>query len=332
MKYVSFGNVTDYTVSRMGLGCMSMSGCYGAQDDDECIATICRAMELGVNFLDTSHSYGEGHNQALIGKAIKGRRDEIIIHSKSGSPRAPHPGNDINRSGGGSDYLRKVCEESLKRLKIDHLDVFCMSRVDRNVPIEESVGAMAKLVKEGKTRYIALSEASPKSIERAWTVHPIASLQIEYSLFSRDPEEYGNLEAVRKHGMGFMAYAPLGRGILSGQFHSVEDIPEGDRRHRLPRYQGENMKHNVQLLYRLEEIAGDKGISLPCLSIAWLLHQGDDIIPIPSSKSRDHLKDNLKALEVELTAEDLSRIEEICPPGAAAGTRYPEGQMSRVNV
>ncbi|MGY9006524.1 MAG: aldo/keto reductase [Alphaproteobacteria bacterium] len=330
MKMIPFGSVTDYQVSRMGLGCMSMSGCYGAQDDDECVATIHRAMDMGVNFLDTSHSYGEGHNQTLIGKAIAGKRDQVVIHSKTGSMRSKDPGN---KSGSGTaDYLRKTCEESLQRLKIECLDVLCMSRVDPSVPIEDSVGTLAEMVKEGKTRYIALSEASPESIKRAWAVHPIASLQIEYSLFTRDPEEFGNIDAVRKHGMGFMAYAPLGRGILSGQFFKDADIPADDRRRESPRYQGENMEHNAVLLNKLNDIAKSKGISLPCLSIAWLLHQGDDIIPIPSSKSRNHLEDNLAAMDVQFSAEELASIGEICPPGAAAGTRYPERQMAAVNI
>ncbi len=331
MQMIPFGTVTDYTVSRMGLGCMSMSGCYGPQDDDECIATIHRAMERGVNFLDTSYSYGGGHNQQLIGKAIKGKRDQVVIHSKSGAP-PPKDENDLNRGAGGEAYLRMICEESLKRLDIDCLDILCMSRVDREVPIEESVGTMARMVEEGKTRYIALSEASPVSMRRAWTVHPIASLQFELSIFSRDPLEAGNLDFVRQKGMGFMAYSPLGRGILSGQIRSADDVSEDDTRKTYPRYSAENMPHNGQLLRRLDEIAADKGISLPCLAIAWVLHQGDDIVPIPSSKSRDHLEDNLKALEVELTAEDLARIDEICPPGAVAGTRYPEPMMQRMNV
>ncbi|MDX1485124.1 MAG: aldo/keto reductase [Alphaproteobacteria bacterium] len=331
MQMIPFGKVTDYTVSRMGLGCMSMSGCYGPQDDDECIATIHRAMELGVNFLDTSYSYGEGHNQTLIGKAIRGRRDQVVIHSKSGAP-PPKDETDTNRGAGGEKYLRMICEESLKRLEIDCLDILCMSRVDREVPIEESVGTMARMVEEGKTRYIALSEASPESMARAWTVHPIASLQFELSVFSRDPLEHGNLDFVREKGMGFMAYSPLGRGILSGQIRGPGDVPEGDTRFNYPRFSGENMTHNAKILAALEEIAAEKGISLPCLAIAWVLHQGDDIVPIPSSKSRDHLEDNLKALEVELTAEDLARIDEACPPGAVAGTRYPERMMSRMNV
>ena len=330
MKYSKFG-ITDFQVSQLGLGCMSMSGVYGPQDDQECVATIQRAIDRGINILDTSHSYGEGHNHELIGKAIKGRRDKIVIHSKTGSPRGK-TADGVNRGGGARDYLRKVCEESLKRLGTDRLDVLCMSRVDRNVPIEESVAAMAEMVKEGKTRYIALSEASPKSIRRAWTVHPIASLQIEYSLFSRDPEVLGNIKAVREHGMGFMAYSPLGRGILSGQFHSTDDVPAGDRRREHPRYSGDNMVHNAKLLRQLEAIAAEKGVSLPCLAIAWLMHQGSDIIPIPSSKSRAHLEDNLKALDVVLNADDLARIDRISPYGAAAGTRYPEKDMSRLNV
>lgn len=331
MERIPFGTVTDYTVSRMGLGCMSMSGIYGAQDDDECIATIHRAMELGVNFLDTSYSYGEGHNQRLIGKAIKGRREEVVIHSKSGAP-PPKDESDLNRGAGGEKYLRMICEESLKRLEIDCLDILCMSRVDREVPIEESVGTMARMVEEGKTRYIALSEASPESMRRAWTVHPIASLQFELSIFSRDPLEMGNLETARELGMGFMAYSPLGRGILSGQIRSADDVPEGDTRKNYPRYSPENMAKNTRLLDLLEALAGEKGISLPCLALAWVLHQGEDIVPIPSSKSRAHLEDNLKALEVELTPEDLARIDEICPPGAVAGTRYPERMMVRMNV
>jgi aryl-alcohol dehydrogenase-like predicted oxidoreductase len=330
VNYVKFGT-TDYRVSRMGLGCMSMSGCYGAQDNDECIRTIHRALELGVNFLDTSHSYGEGHNQELIGRALKGKRDKVVIHSKTGSPRSK-AGDPVNRGGGSEAYLRKTCEESLARLGTDHLDILCMSRVDRDVPIEESVGAMAKMVQEGKTRHIALSEASPESIRRAWTVHPIVSLQIEYSLFSRDPEEFGNLDAVRQRGMSLMAYSPLGKGILSGAFHSEGDLPADDRRHEQPRFQGDNIVRNAQIIARLQGIAREKGVSMAALALAWLLHQGKEVIPIPSSKSRVHLEDNLRALDIKLSDDDLKRIAAICPVGAAAGTRYPQSQMSRVNV
>jgi aryl-alcohol dehydrogenase-like predicted oxidoreductase len=330
VKYTAFGS-TGYTVSRIGLGCMSMSGCYGAQDDAECERTIHRALDLGVNFLDTSHSYGGGHNQELIGRALKGKRDKVVIHSKTGSPRHK-PGDDINRGGGSADHLRRTCEESLRRLGTDHLDVLCMSRVDRNVPIEDSVGAMAQMVKEGKTRFIALSEASPESIRRAWSVHPIASLQIEYSLFSRDPEVHGNIAATRERKMGFMAYAPLGRGILSGQFRKASELPEEDGRKSLPRYRDDNYDKNARILAELGAIAKEHGITLPRLAIAWVLHQGDDIIPIPSSKSRGHLEDNVAAIDVVLPPATLARLDKLCAYGAAAGTRYPEKDMSRVNV
>src|SRR6185295_14359257 len=245
MDTVKFGT-TDYRVSRLGLGCYSMSGVYGAGDDEESIRTIHRALDLGVNFLDTSHSYGAGHNQTLIGRAIKGKRDAVIIHSKSGSPRLK-PGDDINRGGGSPDYLRKTCEESLTRLGTDHLDIFCMSRVDRNFPIEESVVGMAKIVQEGKTRHISLSEASPESIRRAWTVHPVVSLQAEYSLFSRDPEQFGNLAAVRERGMSLMAYSPLGKGLLGGHFRTAADVP-ADQRNRLPRFQADTIARNARLI------------------------------------------------------------------------------------
>ncbi len=330
MDHVTFGT-TGHRVSRLGLGCMSMSGCYGAQDDAECIRTLHRAFERGINLLDTSHSYGEGHNQELIGRAIKGRRDAVFIHSKTGSPRSK-PGDRLNRGGGDEAYLRATCEESLQRLGTDRLDVFCLSRIDRNVPVEESVGTMAKLVREGKTRHIALSEASPESIRRAWTVHPVVSLQIEYSLFSRDPEQHGNLDAVRERGMSLMAYAPLGKGLLGGRVHTVEDVPAGDRRRELPRFWPENMTRNARLIAPLEAMAAEKGVSLAALALAWLLHQGREVVPIPSSKSREHLEDNMRALDVTLSAEDLARIDAICPINAAAGTRYPADQMSRVNV
>jgi aryl-alcohol dehydrogenase-like predicted oxidoreductase len=330
MKYTTFGT-TGLRVSRIGLGCMSMSGCYGAQDDAECERTIHRALDLGVNLLDTSHSYGEGHNQTLIGRALKGKRDKVVIHSKTGSPRVK-TSDGANRGGGSAEYLRRTCEESLQRLGTDHLDVLCMSRVDRNVPIEESVSAMALMVKEGKTRHIALSEASAETIRRASAVHPIVSLQIEYSLFSRDPEHFGNVTEVQKRGMSLMAYAPLGRGILSGQFHKADDVPDGDRRRETPRFRPENFPHNAKLLAELESIAGDLHITLPRLAIAWLLHRGEEIIPIPSSKSVRHLEDNMAAADVVLSPEILARVDKLCPYGAAAGTRYRPEEMSRVNV
>ncbi len=314
MDRIKFGQ-TDLSVSPIGLGCMSMSGCYGAQDDDECLATLNRAFELGVNFLDTSYNYGAGHNQSLIAKAIKGRRDDVVIHSKMGTTRTP----DGLAVSGTAEHIRMTTEASLERLEIECLDVICISRVDANVPIEDTVGAMAQMVAEGKTRHIALSkDASPELIQRALAVHPIASLQDEYSLFVRKPEG-GLAQECESQGMAFMAFAPLGRGILAGLFHGDADIPEDDRRRDDPRYQGGNLERNVSLLGGLEAIAADKGISVATLALAWIMHRPGTVIPIPSSKSRDHLDENMAAAGVELTPEDLTRIEAICPPGAAAG-------------
>ena len=326
MEYRKFGT-TDYRVSPMGLGCMSMSGAYGPGDDNESIATLHRAFDLGINFLDTSASYGNGHNHGLIARAIKGRRDKVVIHSKSGSPRAPDASG--LRSGSTPEYLVKTCEESLERLGVDSLDIFCMSRVDPDVPIEESVGGMARLVEQGKTRYIALSEASATSIRRAQKVHPVVSLQMEYSLWSRDPEG-GNIQACREFGMGYMAYSPLGRGFFAGAVHDVRDIADGDSRRRHPRFQPGNIEHNLKLLAQFEELAKEKSATPAQLALAWLMAQGDDIIPIPSSKSRPHLEENLKATDIKLTKEDRVRLDAMLPPGAAAGTRARD--MDRVNI
>lgn len=328
IKQRRFG-ATDLMVSPLGLGCMGMSGAYGAADDAESLATIERAFELGVNFLDTSASYGKGHNQQLIAQIIKGRRDKFVIHSKSGSPREKDMG--ATRGGGRADYLISMCEDSLKRLGIDCLDVWCMSRVDPNVPVEESVGAMAKLVEQGKARYIGLSEASADSVRRARKIHPIASLQMEYSLFSRDAEE-GNIAACREFGMAFMAYAPLGRGLLTGQFRSEGDLPADDRRHDMPRFQAGNIERNMQLIAIVEDIAKAKRATVPQIALAWLLSRGDDIFPIPGAKTRKHLQENLKAAEIVFAPDELARLDSAIPPGAAAGTRYPAGQMKRVNV
>ena len=318
MRHIKFGP-TDLMVSPIGLGCMSMSGYYGQQDDDECIATIHRALDLGVNFLDTSTNYGGGHNQTLIGKAIKGRRDSFVIHSKLGSIRP----DGVNVVSGTPEHVRNSCETGLKRLGIDCVDIICISRVDPVVPIEETIGAMARLVEEGKTRHIAVSkDASPEIIRRAVKVHPIAGLQDEYSLFVRDPED-GLLEECRQQGMAFMAFAPLGRGILAGLFHSATDIPEDDRRHKDGRYQPGNFERNLSILGQLEEIAAEKGIPVATLALAWLMHRHEFVIPIPSSKSRDHLEENVAAAELELAPEDLSRMAAICPPGAAAGVGFP---------
>jgi aryl-alcohol dehydrogenase-like predicted oxidoreductase len=326
MEYRKFG-MTEFKVSPMGLGCMSMSGVYGPGDDNESIATLHRAFDLGINFLDTSASYGNGHNHELIAKALKGRRERIVIHSKSGSPRAPDASG--NRSGSSPEYLTQNCEQSVKRLGIDCLDVFCMSRVDPDVPVEESVGAMARLVEQGKTRYIGLSEASANSIRRAQKAHPIVSLQMEYSLWSRDPE-HGNIQACREYNMGFMAYSPLGRGFFAGAVHDVKELSDEDNRRNHPRFQPANLEHNLKLLARFEEVAKEKSATPAQLALAWLMAQGNDIIPIPSSKSRRHLEENLRAIDIKLTQEDLARLDAIFPPGAAAGSRTKD--MHRVNV
>ncbi|HEY4135865.1 MAG TPA: aldo/keto reductase [Alphaproteobacteria bacterium] len=328
MELRRFG-ASDLMVSPLGLGCMGMSGAYGAGDDAESLATIDRALELGVNFLDTSASYGNGHNQQLLAKAIKGRRDKFVIHSKSGSPREKDMG--AVRGGSGGDYLIGMCEDSLKRLGIDCIDVWCMSRVDPGVPIEDSVGAMAKLVAQGKARYIGLSEASGETVRRARKVHPIVSLQMEYSLFSRDAEA-GNLQVCREFGMAFMAYAPLNRGLLTGMFRQEADLPADDRRHDMPRFQAGNIERNMGLLAAVEDVAGPKGATVPQVALAWLLSRGPDVFPIPGAKTRRHLEENLKAVELVLAPDELARIDAELPPGAAAGTRYPPGQMKRVNV
>jgi aryl-alcohol dehydrogenase-like predicted oxidoreductase len=326
MEYVPFGS-TDFKVSRLALGCMSMSGAYGPADDQESIATLHRAFDLGINFLDTSASYGQGHNHELINKALKGRRGRIIIHSKSGSPRSPDASG--NRSGSTPEYLTQNCEQSVKRLGVDALDVFCMSRVDPDIPVEESVGAMAKLVERGLTRYIGLSEASANSIRRARKVHPIVSLQMEYSLWSRDPES-GNVQACREFGMGFMAYSPLGRGFFGGLVHDAKDMSDGDGRINHPRFQAGNLEKNLALLAKFEAMAREKNASTAQLALAWLMAQGRDVIPIPSNKTRAHLEENIKATEIKLSPEDLARLDVLFPPGVAAGPRTKD--MHRVNV
>ena len=326
MDYVQFGT-TEFKVSRLGLGCMSMSGAYGPADDNESIATLHRAFDLGVNFIDTSASYGNGHNHELIAKALKGRRERIVIHSKSGSPRAPDASGI--RSGSTPEYLTQNCEQSVKRLGIDCLDVFCMSRVDPNIPVEESVGAMARLVERGLTRHVGLSEASANSIRRARKLHPIVSLQMEYSLWSRDPEG-GNIQACREFAMGFMAYSPLGRGFFAGVVHNPKDMSDGDGRINHPRFQADNLDRNLELLSRFEAMAKEKNVTPAQLALAWLMAQGPDIIPIPSNKSRAHLEENIKATEIKLSKEDLARLDGIFPPGAAAGPRTKD--LHRVNV
>jgi aryl-alcohol dehydrogenase-like predicted oxidoreductase len=332
MERQRFGN-TDLMVSSIGLGCYGMSGVYGPADDEESLATIRRALKLGINFLDTSASYGQGHNHRLIGEAIRGRRHDVVIHSKSGSPRDGNP--DGVRGGGDPRYLRETCERSLKNLGIDTLDVFCMSRVDPNVPVEESVGGMAELVKEGKTRFIALSECSAESLRRGSAVHPLASLQMEYSLFSRDAEEQGQIAACKEFGMAMMAYGVLGRGMLSAEVPKIMDMGADDIRRRLPRFESAHVEQNLRLRAPLEAIARRKNATLAQLAIAWPLARGRRagvfIVPIPGAKSRKHLEENVRAAELALTAEELAEIDRAVPAGIASGTRYPTGQMHRLN-
>ena len=326
MEYVPFGT-TEFKVSHLALGCMSMSGAYGPADDNESIATLHRAFDLGINFIDTSASYGSGHNHELINKALKGRRERIVIHSKSGSPRTPDAKG--SRSGSTPEYLTQNCEQSVKRLGVDALDVFCMSRVDPEIAVEESVGAMARLVERGLTRYIGLSEASANSIRRARKVHPIASLQMEYSPWSRDPES-GNIQACREFNMGFMAYSPLGRGFFAGVVHGQNDMSDGDGRNNHPRFQPGNLERNLKILSQFEEMAKEKGVTPAQLTLAWLMGQGNDIIPIPSNKTRKHLEENIKAAEIKLSKEDLARLDAILRPEAVAGPRSRD--MHRVNI
>lgn len=316
------------TVSELGLGCMGMSEFYGTIDEAESIATIHRALDIGVTFLDTADMYGIGANEKLVGKAIKDRRDRVILATKFGIDRTQpaEPGN-INING-SPEYVRKACNASLSRLGIDYIDLYYQHRVDPKVPIEETVGAMAELVKQGKVRYLGLSEASAQTIRRAHTVHPITALQTEYSLWSRDPEDE-ILPAVRELGIGFVAYSPLGRGFLSGTITSPEDFAPDDYRRNSPRFQGENFYKNLQLVDRVKEIAAEKEATPGQLALAWLLAQGDDIVPIPGTKRRTYLEENVAAVNITLSKEESDRILRLAPKGITSGDRYHD--MSHVN-
>ncbi len=317
----------ELQVSAEGLGCMGMSEFYGTSDEGEAIATIHRALELGVDLLDTADMYGPFTNEQLVGRAIKGRRDDVVLATKFGNERRP----DGTRVGvnGRPEYVRAACDASLSRLGVDVIDLYYQHRVDPHTPVEETWGAMSELVEAGKVRFLGISEAAPETIRRAHATHPITAVQTEYSLWTRDPEDNGVLATVRELGIGFVAYSPLGRGFLSGAIRSIDDLEPDDFRRHNPRFQGDNFRRNLELVDRVEQIAAEKGVTPGQLALAWVLHQGDDIVPIPGTKHRRYLEENVAALEIRLDTEDLARIDQAAPVGATAGDRYPD--MSTVH-
>ncbi len=329
MKYRKLGS-QGLEVSAIGLGCMGMSAFYGSRDDTESRATLDRAVDLGVTFLDTADAYGPHTNEVLVGAAIAGKRDKIVLATKFGIRLDP---NDPagRRISGSPDYVRDACDASLKRLGVDHIDLYYQHRVDQTVPIEDTIGAMAELVTAGKVRYLGMSEAGPNTLRRACKVHPITALQTEYSLWTRDPED-GVLAACRELGIGFVAYSPLGRGFLTGRFRSVEDFDADDYRRHSPRFQGENFAKNLALVDLVGALAKAKGITPSQLALAWVMAQGEDIVPIPGTKQRARLEENAAAADVVLTPQDLAQIDAITPKGAAAGERYPSTMMKLVNA
>ena len=325
MEYRTLG-ANGLKVSALGLGCMGMSGSYGEPDEAESIATINRALDLGISFIDTADIYGNGHNEELVGRAIKGRRDEVVLATKFGNLVRPDGSRAIR---GSADYVRSACEASLKRLGVETIDLYYQHRVDPDTPIEETIGAMAELVAAGKVRHLGLSEAAPATIRRAHAVHPITALQSEYSLWTRDHEK-DVLPTVRGLGIGFVAFSPLGRGFLTGTIKRSAGFTDGDTRLRHPRFTADNIGRNEQLAASLDALAAEKRCTPAQAAIAWVLAQGDDIVPIPGTKRRKYLEENIDALDVRLTAADLRRIEAAFPPGAAAGERYPEAMMKAV--
>lgn len=316
------------TVSALGLGCMGMSEFYGRSDDTRSIETIHRALDLGVDFVDTADMYGPFTNEILVGKAIRGRRDAVVLATKFANQRGEH--GEFLGVRGDADYVKRCCDASLKRLGVDHIDLYYQHRVDPAVPIEETVGAMSDLVKAGKVRYLGMSEAAAETVRRAHKVHPISALQTEYSLWSRDSEQQ-ILPTMRELGIGYVAYSPLGRGFLTGQIKKIDDLDEDDYRRNSPRFQGDNFQRNLKLVDEIQHMAAQKECTAAQLALAWVLAQGDDIVPIPGSRSREHLEDNCWALDVELTADDLARIDRVLPPGAAVGDRYAAPQMKALN-